>query len=291
MENINIENTKTILAFAQYIDALAFSDKEKQNSDIVYNDFYLMPKEIIFTPLVNCNSEFLEKMYKQNLTTYRMFYDQELIDQIAQLKVRCPLTIDERLQDNAFGTIFQIIKTGATVSRDPMKVCAPKKINPKAANHLYSHEVAHILKNSNLNEQKLIITYEEVIPILIELISAHNKLETKDVFAYRKNSIIDTAKTYAHNKNLYNITNTEEKDLFYINMSISGNYLNSFYYALCFYNLYLIDPDLILSYVQAVLSGKLTTLDMIYDFEYSYGSNGVQNNYKEGLYNYSLKLK
>lgn len=54
-----------------------------------------------------------------------------------------------------------------------------------------------------------------------------------------------------------------DKDLYKVIQSRSGEYLNSFYYALVLFNMYKDNPKMILELVRKVLNKEMSTLDLL----------------------------
>jgi hypothetical protein len=126
---------------------------------------------------------------------------------------------------------------------------------------LIAHELIHALKDTNGNEIKNRFLTGEVLPILFEMIIAHNETPklARKVLLYRLNSLAEDVAYYYYAKNYC----TSEKDLQSYVDSVAVEYLNAFYYSLILYNLYQQDEDALLKEMNTVLLHQKTTRDMI----------------------------
>lgn len=126
-----------------------------------------------------------------------------------------------------------------------------------------SHENIHALKDTNYEEYKNAFIYGEVIPLFYEMLKAHElKILTKSWFVKRMQFLISSKKEFQKNLSFLQ-DNQENKEDVLINCSLSGNYLNDFYYALVLYRLYLDEPALILDLIRRVLLHEITTEEML----------------------------
>lgn len=179
-----------------------------------------------------------------------------------------------------------MIRTGAYVSKKPYYVEVPRVFNSSSV-HFMAHEIAHMLKESNPRECHGVYTDLEVIPILMELISAHTKNDN-DVFKMRELIMYDMATTF---KGLYEDRQNDrilKKDMLAFDTCFRQNivYLNSFYYSLRLFSMYLDAPQYVLGIIDDVLSHRLTTSDVI-DF---YLSNDDYT-YETGMDQFRRRLK
>ena len=55
----------------------------------------------------------------------------------------------------------------------------------------------------------------------------------------------------------------EDKDLYKVIATRSGQYLNSYYYASILFNMYKSDPQMMLAYVNKVLKHEITTRELL----------------------------
>ena len=179
-----------------------------------------------------------------------------------------------------------MVRTGALVSKKPYYVEVPRVFNSSSV-HFMAHEIVHMLKESNPNECKGIYTDLEVIPILLELISAH-KMRDNNVFKKRELLMLDIAKTF--NKLHEDRTNNRisQDDMIAFNACYRQNilYLNSFYYSLRLFSMYLDAPQYVLGIIDDVLNHRLTTRDVI-----NYYLSNDDYNYESGIEQFRSRLK
>ena len=178
------------------------------------------------------------------------------------------------------------IKTGATVCKQPYYVEVPKVFNASSI-HFMAHEIAHMLKESNYLECKGVLSDAEVIPILVEMISAHKKGDN-NVFKKRELLMLDIA--YAFKKLHEDLENDriskEDMESFIACYRYNILYLNSFYYALRLFAVYLQIPQYVLGIVEDVLNQRLTTRDVI-----NYYLSNDDYTYETGIDQFRSKLK
>lgn len=178
------------------------------------------------------------------------------------------------------------IKTGATVCKQPYYVEVPKVFNTSSI-HFMAHEIAHMLKEYNYLECKGVLSDAEVIPILVEMISAHKKGDN-NVFKKRELLMLDIA--YAFKKLHEDLENDriskEDMESFMACYRYNILYLNSFYYALRLFAMYLQIPQYVLGIVDDVLNQRLTTRDVI-----NYHLSNDDYTYETGIDQFRSKLK
>lgn len=179
-----------------------------------------------------------------------------------------------------------MVRTGALVSKRPYYVEVPRVFTSSSV-HFMAHEIAHMLKESNPNECMGVHTDLEVIPILIEMISAH-RANDNNVFKKRELLMLDIAKTFRglHEDKLSDCISDE--DMLAFNTCYRQNilYLNSFYYSLRLFSMYLDTPQYVLGIIDDVLSHRLTTSDVI--------NNYLSNDdylYEDGAEHFRSRLK
>ena len=169
-----------------------------------------------------------------------------------------------------------MVRTGAMISKQPYYVEVPKKFNTSSV-HFMAHEIAHMLKESNPYECKGIYTDLEVIPILIEMISAHVKGDN-NVFRLRELLMLDIAYSFKKLQEDLDNNRISKDDMIAFNACYRQNilYLNSFYYSLRLFSMYLDAPKYVLGIIDDVLSHRLTTRDVINNYlsndDYTYES-------------------
>ena len=179
-----------------------------------------------------------------------------------------------------------IDSTGARLCKKPIYIEVPRKFTSTSI-HFMAHEIAHILKESNPYECMGVHTDLEVIPILIEMISAHNSGDN-NVFKKRELIMLDIASSFKklHQDRINN--EISDEDMLAFNTCYRQNilYLNSFYYSLKLFCMYLDDPNFILSIIDEVFNQKLTTSDII-----NYYCNNDSYSLQDGLNEFRNKLK
>lgn len=179
-----------------------------------------------------------------------------------------------------------LVKTGAVVCKKPCYVDVPSRFNMSSI-YFMVHEIAHMLKEDNHLECKGIYTDIEVIPILLELISAHVRGDN-NVFRLRELLMLDIAYNF---KKLQedldnNLISNDEMIAFNTFYRHNACYLNSFYYSLRLFGMYLEAPDYVLGIIDDVLSHRLTTREVI--------NNYLSNDdylYEAGIDQFRSKLK
>ena len=139
--------------------------------------------------------------------------------------------------------------------------------------YFLAHEYAHGLKEINSDELKTHFTVSEAIPILCEFIfsfkiGGHENL--KRVFSVRKKMIDDCSLIFQkgvkfineYKKGNIKCNDTEYKDVYYHTLE-AGMYLNSFYYAVALFSLFLSDPQTVKNYINHNLFGRMSTSEII----------------------------
>jgi len=138
----------------------------------------------------------------------------------------------------------------------------PKQIDATVGDIFLTHEFLHGLKETNYQEY-VNINLADVIPLFYELITADNNVKIqKDLLNIRiallkanRNGYMVASNNIKKSKN--------DKDLYKIEQTFTGEYLNSFYYALILYNMYKNNSGLVLNAVSRVLKHEITTLNML----------------------------
>lgn len=179
-----------------------------------------------------------------------------------------------------------------TVFNNPKFLAISQPFSNLTKFHL-CHEFAHLLKERFTAEFYLSFTKFEVIPKALEFITAFkngNVLDLEDEF---KNHILGLNRTcikhYLSSKDeLLNSTCTEfEKRALKCAINRANCYLNSFYYALILFRLYLDEPEYIIELINMVFAGEISTEDM---FDYL-DKNKFENYASDGLAEIKKYLK
>ena len=188
------------------------------------------------------------------------------------------------IYDYDFTVISDIAYNGSSYYKIPNVVILPEYFT-LASVHFLVHETTHILKELNPMECMGIYSDEEVIPIAIELISAFES-KNFDVFKKREYLMKDMAdlyikltrdKSHIAKEDIVGFTSCYRKCIMY---------LNSFYYSLRLFSMYLDAPKYVLGIIDDVLSHRLTTRDVINH----YLSNDDYN-YESGIEQFRSRLK
>ena len=178
-------------------------------------------------------------------------------------------------------------KTG--VYKEPVQMVIPEEL--KYTSSIFAaHEMAHMLKERNPKECEEFAYFGEVIPMLMELIIAYSYeySNAQCVFKRRSDGIRSQSKSFKELYKYYKgLSDLEEKKLYVTAMNECGNYVNSFYYTLAFFALYIANKRFVLRLISYVLKGRCTTSDVIrYISEYD-----IDRLYESGLeeFNYAMK--
>lgn len=178
-----------------------------------------------------------------------------------------------------------IDNTGAKLCKKPVYIEVPRMFTSSSV-HFMVHEIAHILKEGNSYECMGIYSDLEVIPILIEMISAHNSGDD-NVFKKRELIMLDIAYSFKklHQDKLNNSISHDDRLAFDACYRQNILYLNSFYYSLRLFSMYLDDPDFILALIDDVLSQRITTSEVIQHY-----CKNNDNSFQDGLSEFRNKL-
>ncbi len=138
----------------------------------------------------------------------------------------------------------------------------PQVMDEVTADIFLTHEFIHGLKEVNYNEYVLITSLSDVIPLFYELVQIENDNRKKEFLNVRMFLLNIEKETY-NNVSLHMKKSMTDKDLYKVIQSRSGEYLNSFYYALVLFNMYKDNPKMILELVRKVLNKEMSTLDLL----------------------------
>ena len=163
-------------------------------------------------------------------------------------------------------------------------------LNPDsmASIHL-GHEHIHAMKETNYEEYKDGQVLGDVITMLYEFILADTHPELKkDIYRFRLSTLKEDFKHY-ENAVAQMQKSKQDKDLYKIIATRSGQYLNSYYYAVILFNLYKDNPDVILELVNKVLNHEMTTREMLESLNLLYQLNDVVYDNELNLVKSSIK--
>lgn len=153
---------------------------------------------------------------------------------------------------------LEIDKTSVVVKDIKM----PKEPDVMGPLHL-AHEHIHLLKDTNYEEYSDSQIFGDVITIFFEFLIANTYPEMKNnIYRYRLYSLKEDLKYY-DNALKQMKKSKEDKDLYKVTITRSGQYLNSFYYAVILINMYKVNPSLILQKINRVLNHEMTTREML----------------------------
>lgn len=191
---------------------------------------------------------------------------------------------NDSFNDFSFTVQSVIVQSGALVSKRCHHIEVPQAMSTLSV-HFMLHETSHILKEMNPYECRGVYTDNEVIPILLELISAYEEKDF-DVFKKRELLLLDVADLFR--KLCKDRNSISEKDFVGFNACYRQCilYLNSFYYSLKLFAMYLDDSDLVIAIINDVLNHTMTTSEVIKLY-----LNNDSSLYDEGLREFRSKLK
>ncbi len=131
-----------------------------------------------------------------------------------------------------------------------------------ASFHL-GHEHIHALKETNYEEYIDSQVLGDVIPIFYELLMAEEYPALKTtIYKYRLLSLKEDMKHYDNAISKMK-KSKNDKDIYKVVATRSGQSLNSFYYATLLFNMYKSNPKDILELVSKVLRHEITTREML----------------------------
>lgn len=226
--------------------------------------------------------KFDDLLHRTSMRYYNLGFQRTARDVVSILS-KTQFFSNQSINDHDFTVQSMLVQTGAMISKECYYLEVPK-IFSESSVHFMAHELAHILKEKNPLECKGIYSDNEVIPILLELISAHQARDN-NVFKKREYLMLDTATLFLNLKE--DMAKIGEQDFVGFNACYRQCvlYLNSFYYSLKLFGLYLRDDDFVLGIISDVLNHILTTRDVIE--LYLKGNDGL---YNEGLIEFRSKL-
>lgn len=172
---------------------------------------------------------------------------------------------------SSFVTNSMVVDTGCGFAKEAVSIFVPSTLT-EASSVFMSHEVMHILKERNPEECRNINTLSEMIPMLIELIVAFNS-DTKKLkeIIYERLTLLDyEAINFISIMKRLQSTDENKKRALIAHLYSSVAYLNSFYYTLAMFSLYIKDSDYVLCMLNDSVSGNLSTQDIIrnvFDYE------------------------
>ena len=166
---------------------------------------------------------------------------------------------------NAFSTniAFSVDDESMKVNKDSASVeyfRIPKRLDELSPLWL-AHEHIHCLKETNYSEYIDGLIFGDVIPMFLELLLTDN-VDKRLVKPFITNRLFLLKNEYNTTQQMKYIL-SGQKDLYAVYASSAMQYLNSFYYTLQLYYMYMLDEAKILSEVSDVLDHKKTTRMML----------------------------
>lgn len=138
----------------------------------------------------------------------------------------------------------------------------PQQPDYMSSLHL-AHEHIHFLKDTNYSEYVDSQIFGDVLTIFFEFLMAEKYPNMKNnIYRYRLYSLKEDLKYY-DNAVRQMRKSKEDKDLYKVTITRSGQYLNSFYYAVILINMYKVNPSFILQKVNSVLNHEMTTRELL----------------------------
>lgn len=279
----NMEFIQNTLEFIKKIDARDFTSIEQNQANTVIESFQgIEPTAPRIHLYKHFTSEDITNMVGTSLNTFTFFDNDLLMAIINDYLENTPIIDGGYTDESLFQTIYETITENNTPFKIPRAIIIPSMLNNTSGHH-FVHEIAHILKNNNFQEQKLYITYYDVVPTLLELISAYESspIQASEVFRKKRDTLIKTISIYNIYLRLYEIAKDDEKEQYKILLSTTGEHLSSFYYAMILFYIYLEKPFSILEDVHEVIDCQESTLDLI--DEYTSKDENNNENYHKGF--------
>jgi hypothetical protein len=225
-------------------------DSEIDNADFIHN---LLP-DTQYPYLSVGQEEKIEPVIYVAGNTFSIYKDKILEKRMEKMALKAeyvsafkhPLQFGCRVADNTRSLVLDIFKVPYVFDREsPI---------------FLGHEYHHALKDTNKEEYNLMMRYADVIPIFYELVTADSK--PKDIKANLLRARINMLNLDKRKYRLY-----RELPRGYIvvdfKTSKSGQYLNSYYYALALFRVYKEKPGIVLGLVSKVLKHEITTIEML----------------------------
>ena len=226
-------------------------------------------------------------MRREALSYLYMFNDRQIIDDAVGMLNKVEYFSDETYDYAMFTVLSQAIKARTGAYKVPAKVIVPENFR-KTSSVFMTHELIHMLKERNELECKDVVNYGEVLPMLVELIIAysHEFENTENIFGKRSEYIKVAARNF---KELYSDVKSNaglvNDKVMGAALNEAGSYVNSFYYTLALFSLYLQDSRYMLSLIADVLNCRITTRDLI-----TYTVHSSYDLYQDGLDKFNSSL-
>lgn len=186
----------------------------------------------------------------------------------------------------SFVTYSETVKsTDAFLSKKAVSIAVPSAVNATSSIFL-THEVSHALKETNPQECKLIYNLNEMIPMLIELIAGYVRGSAvfKEVVLSRFRLLYGEAVFFK--KVMGEIKKCSSGKIPAYLYSALGNslvYLNSFYYTVALFHVYLSYPEYIVSFIDQVLNQEMSSADVLHACVCSDLVSSYEEEFRQGL--------
>ena len=127
-----------------------------------------------------------------------------------------------------------------------------------------AHEHLHALKETNYQEYVDCQRVGDVIPLFYEMVKVHSTYQ--DLYQawlnQRMQFLVESKELYQNARESMK-SSGKTRDLYKLLATKSGQYLNSFYYAIILFHIYQTNPTLVLTLIEKVLKHELTTFEML----------------------------
>ena len=215
--------------------------------------YILQNKDYIVGSLKNSTSDIELSKVPDNLKKY--FKNQEINKRYQELIINRYM-IHQCLLPQEYSTSFK-------GNQIPWDLNIPYELDELS--HIFiGHEVMHVLALSyNYEEWKYALLYNEVIPMLYELIQADDEnFETKKNIINLRLSMLVKMYNNAYNDEILEKLQNDKEGLKYYQIP-EHQYFISFYYTALVYKMYNDSPEDILTIIKNVLNQKITTKEML----------------------------
>lgn len=274
--------------YFSYFDSL--TDEDLNNIKIVLDNLHFEVEETIG----------VESSFNEILTGAKESFDwfsSDVFEIFNILLPRITFSIDQEAGPSEFEALTDAsLRFDNTLNRYTSQIVIPQRIE-ECSKYFLSHEFIHVVKDINYDEMRLLFTSIETVPILWEFINSYldgDYSVMARVFSERYNQMLNIEMIY-NDSNIfldkYSKKNIKCSDklaeaIQLLNME-ACMYLNSFYYAICLFERFLGNEKLVLEYINKVLSGVITTKQLISKFDLF---DGINNNltYAKGYKNFKL---
>lgn len=135
------------------------------------------------------------------------------------------------------------------------------RIMDSTAPVMFGHELIHLVKETNYDEYVDAYVYSDVIPLLFEMIKMYDVDSPRVLFAERMQLLLTDKMSF--DQITRSIDSRNDSELTRYVQTRSGEYLNSYYYALVLFNMYKANQQEILKYMRMVLNHEITTRQML----------------------------